>query len=145
MINEENLFFIIGQGRSGTSILQHIMQTFYDFSNKNFESKEKKTHYNFWDPVILENDFSALENFIERNWTNRYFVEKTPISIYCLAQLHMRFPNSNYIFLERDPNDIVLSQITLPTLNENLRRQLHLEKQVMEPDDLHLNKQQYWA
>jgi len=144
MRNEERLFFIMGIGRSGTTLLQELMNTFDGFCNDT-ESIDLKNMVSFWMPVQTSNDFSLLENFIEKNWTRKYFVEKMPTSILCLPQLLNRFPKSNYLFLERDPMDIVLSQITLPAIDEDRREEFHVKNFIMEKEDLDLNKEQYWA
>jgi len=144
MINQQRLFFIIGIGRSGTTLLQEIMNTFSEFCNVT-ESNDLQNMISYWTPVRQSNDFVLIEKFIKKNRTSKYFVEKTPDSILCLVQLHEKFPKSNYIFLERDPMKIILSQITLPPKNESRRREYLIKNLIMDKTDLKLNKQQFWA
>ena len=62
---------------------------------------------------MVLSDFSYLEKFIEENWTKEFFVEKSPPSITCMPQISKRFPDSNFILLKRNPQEIVLSQLNL--------------------------------
>jgi len=144
---QKKLFFIIGVGRSGTSLLQQIMNTYSGFCNK----KESKVGGDFsnscWTLVRKSNDFSHLEKFIEKNWISEYFIEKTPDSILCIPEAIHRFPKANYIFLERDPKKIVLSQLNLYSSQSNdfLERQYHIQNLITSKEDFFLNSEQYWA
>jgi len=144
---QKKLFFIIGVGRSGTSLLQEIMNTFSGFCN-NKESKIS-TEYSLscWTVVRKSNDFSDLQNFIEKNWTSEYFVEKTPDSVMCIPEAKEMFPQANYIFLERNPKDIVLSQLNLFSLQSDdfLERQYHIQNLITRKEDFFLNTEQYWS
>ena len=163
---EKDLFFIIGVGRSGTTLLQELFCTFEkkysdlqritqlfksNSKDKGFCNKMESIIWenppmSCWTAVRKTNDFSLLEEFIDKNWTSRCFVEKTPDSALCLPQLHERFPIANYIFLERNPLDIVLSQINKFPESENYWvRPFHIKNLIMEEKDLALNNEQYWA
>lgn len=149
MIEEKQnkLFFIMGVGRSGTSLLQEIMCTFSGFCNKK-ESKVGGPHsMTCWTPVRKSNDFSCLEKFIEENWKSKYFVEKTPDSVLCIPEVIHRFPKACYIILERDPKKIVLSQLNLFSSQSDdfLERQYHIENLITSKEDFFLNSEQYWA
>ena len=141
------LYFIIGIGRSGTSLLQEIMNTFEEFCN-NTESRIYKENKftSLWTPIRKEGNFKHLENFIKKNWTSKYFVEKTPDSILCLPQLKNKYPNANYIFLERNPRDIVLSQLNQSLIQSDvLEREYHIRNLIMDEEDIVLNREQYFA
>jgi len=112
-INEKKLFFIIAPDRSGTSLTQEIMNTFSGFCNRQESRIAGPDSPSCWEYVAKYNDFSYLENFIRKNWTSEFFVEKSPPSITCLYQISQRFPESNFIFLKRHPLKIVLSQLNL--------------------------------
>ena len=144
--DQSKMFFIIGIGRSGTSLLQAIMNTFQDFTNE-FESMLGPAKINCYSPIIKFNDFSYLEKFIKENWNDGYFVEKTPYSILCLPQLHEKFPSANYIFLERHPLKIFLSQMNQcpPGEKEQLRRDHFTDVGIMEKEDELLNYEQFIA
>lgn len=144
---QKKLFFIIGVGRSGTSLLHEIMNTFSGFCNEN-ESKVGGSHsLSCWTPVRKSNDFSYLEKFIEKNWTDEYFVEKTPDSVHCLPALSKNYPEANYIFLLRNPKNLVLSQLNLYAISSDdyLERQYHIENLISNKSDLFLNPEQYYA
>ena len=112
-IEQSKLFFILAPPRSGTSLLQSLMNTFSGFCNLE-ESRIAGRNSPFcWLNVIRDGDFSYLEKFIEKNWTKEYFVEKSPPSINCLPEILERFPDANYIFLERNPTKIIKSILNL--------------------------------
>jgi len=144
---QRKLFFIIGVGRSGTSLLQELMCTFSGFCNKKESKISGPRSMTCWTPVRKSNDFSYLENFILKNWTDEFFVEKTPDSILCIPQMVQKFPKANFILLWRNPYDIVLSQLNLfPDHSEDfLERKYHVENLIMNEDDLSLNQEQYWS
>ena len=95
IIEQSKLFFIIGIGRSGTTILQEVMNTFKGFCNL-YESRVGPDRISCYSYILKNNDFSYLEKYIKNNWTDEYFVEKTPNSILCLPQLFKRYPKANY-------------------------------------------------
>ena len=108
-LDQEKLFFIVGIGRSGTSLLQEIMNTFEGFCNVGEALIDGRGSVSCY--AYLQNgDYSHLERFMQENWTKEYFVEKSPTSIRFLPQLHERYPDANYIFLRRNPLKIYLSQ-----------------------------------
>jgi len=112
-LNSKKIFFIIAPDRSGTSLMQEIMNTFENFCNREESRISGGASPSCWEYVIRLNDFSFLEKFIEKNWTREFFVEKSPPSIECLPQITNKFPNSNFIFLKRNPLKIILSQLNL--------------------------------
>jgi len=112
-INQKKLFFIIAPDRSGTSLMQEIMNAFLNFCNKKESRIAGDDSPSCWEFVQLYNDFSYLENFIKENWASEFFVEKSPPSIECIPQISKRFPDANFIFLKRNPLKIVLSQLNL--------------------------------
>ncbi len=144
--NQNKLFFIMGVGRSGTSLLQEIMNTFLGFCNNKESRIYDNEIFSLWTPVRKSGNFKELEKFIKENWISEYFVEKTPDSILCLPQLYLRYPNANYIFLERNPTDIVLSQLNMFQGGlDVLERDYHIKNLIMNEDDLVLNREQYYA
>lgn len=74
LINQRKLFFIIGIGRSCTTLLQEIMNTFNGFCNlKESVIGEFPQGISLWSYVRKSNDFSPLESFIQNNWTKEFF------------------------------------------------------------------------
>jgi hypothetical protein len=145
-IEQSNLFFIIGPGRSGTSLLQEIMNTFEGFCNT-LESIVGGSRMSCYAFIKKNNDFSELERFIHTNWNSKYFVEKTPNSILCLPQLSYKYPAGNYLFLERHPIKILLSQMNyFPPGEKDKRKRLYdIKIGNVEGDDLFLNYEQHRA
>jgi hypothetical protein len=144
---QSKLFIIIGLARSGTSLFQEIMNTFSGFCNTTESHLNGINCYAF---VKKDNDFTHLESFIRSNWNNEYFVEKTPFSILCLPQLYNRYPNANYLFLERHPVRTLLSVLNHRTPADGeadrMRRMIHLKIGYTEEEkDLLLNYEQYRA
>ncbi len=111
--DHKKILFIIEPDRSGTSLTQEIMNTFPGFCNTKESRIAGADSPSCWEYVAKYNDFSYLENFIEKNWSSEFFVEKSPPSFNCLPQIAKKYPDSNYIFLKRDPNKILLSQLNL--------------------------------
>lgn len=145
-IDQSKLFFIIGIGRSGTSLLQEIMNTYEGFCNTH-ESRVGSKKLSCYSYVLKSNDFSYLEDFMRLNWSDEFFVEKTPNSILCLPQLSERYPDANYIFLERNPLKIILSQMNFhPPGRKDIKTRL---KQLWQGNfagkDLVLNFEQFKA
>jgi hypothetical protein len=145
-LDQEKLFFIIGHGRSGTDLLQSIMCTFSGFCNDR-ESRVGEEKISCYRNIILNNDFENLEGYINKNWTKEFFVEKTPNSIFCLPQLNFKYPNANYIFLERNPLKIILSRMNVhqPGTKENRFRKRQLLQGNISSGDLNLNYEQLHA
>jgi len=154
LLEQSKMFFIVGLGRSGTTLLQEIMNTFRGFCNlaearidpgeTNLTLQWPMSCYAF---IRKFNDFSYLEKFIKKNWTNEYFVEKTPNSILSLTQLSEKYPDANYIFLERNPIKILLSWMNYQPPGEwdDKKRQYDLEAGNIEKDELLLNYEQHRA
>lgn len=145
-LNQEKLFFIIGSGRSGTSLFQSIMNSFDGFCNDK-EARIGRERISCYGYVIKNGDFNYLEEYIRTNWTDEFFVEKTPNSILCLPQLHERYPNANYLFLERNPSRIILSMMNLhpPGRKDEEFRKQQLFVGNITNDDLKLNYEQLKA
>jgi len=144
-IDQSKLFFIIGHGRSGTTLLQSIMNTFNGFCNNNESRIEDGTSCMRF--VRRNNDFSYLEDYINKNWTKEFFVEKTPNSIFSLSQLHHRYPKANYLFLERNPLKIMLSRMNYASPKKSFEEQKknRLLQENLTGDDLNLNQEQWLA
>jgi len=111
--NQRKLFFIIAPDRSGTSLTQELMNTFSGFCNRLESRIAGPDSPSCWDYVTKYNDFTFLEKFIKENWTDEFFVEKSPPSINCMPQISERFQNANFILLKRNPLKILLSQLNL--------------------------------
>jgi hypothetical protein len=112
-LKQEKIFFIIAPPRSGTTLLQALMNTFSGFCNNEESRIAGPNSPSCWQFVIRDNDFNPLEKFIHEKWTSELFVEKSPASIFCLPQINNRFPDANYIFLERNPMKILQSILNL--------------------------------
>ncbi len=144
--HQRKLFFIVGPDGSGTDLMQKIMNSFFGFCNL----KESKTidtkSTSLWTPVRRSGDFDSLEKFIEENWRSEFFVECTPDSVFCLSELLGNFPDANYIFLEKNPKEIVISQLNkFRGGSDILERYYHIDNLIMEQDDLILNREQYYS
>ena len=113
MFDQKKLFFIIAPDRSGTTLLQEIMNTFSNFCNRLESRIAGGDSPSCWDYVIQNNDFSYIEKFIIENWKSEFLVEKSPPSINCIPQICEKFPDANFIFLKRNPLKIILSQLNL--------------------------------
>jgi len=111
--NQRKLFFIIAPDRSGTSLMQELMNTFPNFCNNSESRVGGGDSPSCWDYVNKYNDFSYLEKFITKNWTSEFFIEKSPPSINCMPQISKKYPDANFIFLKRNPLKIILSQLNL--------------------------------
>ena len=157
-IDKNKIFFIVGIGRSGTTILQELLFSCYklkkDQNNRDEhgyfcnlkESKYDKGTTSCWYPVRKNNDFSYLEKFFSENWYEEFFIEKTPDSVYSLDKMKENFPNSNVIFLKRDPYSLVLSQLNFVLMNsDEIEKNYHLKILVSKKKDMGLNTQEYWA
>lgn len=112
-IDQKKLFFIISPPRSGTTLFQELMNTFSGFCNKEESRIAGPNTPSCWQYVIRDDDFSHVEKFIEDNWTREFFVEKSPPSILCLPKILQRFPDANYVFLQRNPKKIFKSILNL--------------------------------
>jgi len=111
--NQEKIFFIIAPDRSGTSLIQEIINTFKGFNNRKESRIAGPDSPSCWESVNKYNDFTHIEKFIKENWNSEFFVEKSPPSINCIPQIAKRYPNANFILLKRNPMKIVLSQLNL--------------------------------
>jgi CHRD domain/Sulfotransferase family len=120
------------------------MNTFAGFCNTAESHLNGVNCYAF---VKKNNDFTHLERFIRSNWNNEYFVEKTPFSMLCLPQLYNRYPNANYLFLERHPVRTLLSQMNYypPGETDRKKRMYDLKIGYIEEEDLLLNYEQHRA
>lgn len=137
-INQNKLFFIIAPPRSGTTLLQELMNTFSGFCNNKESRIAGDNTPSCWQYVIRDSDFSYIEKFIEDNWTKEFFIEKSPPSIFCLPKILERYPKANYIFLERNPQKILQSILNLffgisqiGRRNSDLRSLLEEEKVIL--------------
>ena len=66
--DQTKLFFIIAPDRSGTSLIQEIMNTFENFCNKEESRINGDSSPSCWEYVIRLNDFTYLEKFIEEKF-----------------------------------------------------------------------------
>jgi len=112
-IDQNKLFFLIAPPRSGTTLVQQLMNTFQGFCNKDESRIAGPNTTSCWQFVIRDDDFSFLEKFIKNKWTKEFFIEKSPPSIYCLPQIAKQYPDANFIFLERNPQKILQSMLNL--------------------------------
>jgi len=111
--DQSRLYFIIAPDRSGTSLMQELMNTFSGFCNRDESRIAGPDSPSCWEYVNKYNDFSYLEKFIEKKWNKEFFVEKSPPSITCMPQISKRYPDANFILLKRNPLKIILSQLNL--------------------------------
>ena len=144
--DQKKLFFIIAPDRSGTTLLQNIMNTFSNFCNVQESRIAGPGSQSCWDYVIKHNDFSYLEKFLRKKWTSEFFVEKSPPSINCMPQIRKKFPDANFIFLRRDPNKIILSQLNLHFgLSEIGYRKADLGNLLLKPNSVPLKRERIMA
>jgi len=144
--DQSKLFFIIAPDRSGTTMLQEIMNTFSNFCNLKESRIAGPESPSCWHYVNKHNDFSYLEKFIEENWTNEFFIEKSPPSIMCLPQISRKYPKANIIFLKRNPFKIVLSQLNgLDGISEIGTRRTDLGNILLREDSITAIREQVLA
>ena len=160
-IKNENIFFIIGIGRSGTTFLQELLFSCYKNKHSSStnskseedigffcnlkESKYDEENFSCWYPIRKNKDFLFLNQFITDNWTDEFFIEKTPDSVFSLKEMRECFEKSNFIFLERNPYSIVLSQLNLFQDNDLSERKWHIKNLISKKEDLDLEFEEYWA
>lgn len=111
--DQEKIVFIIAPDRSGTTLLHNILSSFSNCCNNEESRISGPDSPSCWDYVRKFNDFSYLEKFILSKWESEFFIEKSPSSIMCLPQISARYANAKFIFLKRDPQKILLSQLNL--------------------------------
>lgn len=136
----KNRIFIVGVGRSGTSLLQSMMNAHsevafipethflrkYVFTNKEFQSKKEviaelgKDH-NFkrakieLNEIITNNDsfleiYNDLLDTYLKTKLKKIIGDKDPRNIDFIPQLKTCFPEAKVIHIMRDPRDVVLSR-----------------------------------
>jgi hypothetical protein len=145
--DSRKLFFIIAPGRSGTTLLRELMTTFPGFCNRQESRIPGTDGQSCWTPVRQDGNFSFLERFINERWVGEYFVEKTPDSILCLPAIADHFPDANFVFLERHPLRIVLSQLNMfpPGGADRKKRAFDVANGIMKQSDLTLPCEQFAA
>jgi hypothetical protein len=126
-ISNEKVIFVLGTPRSGTTLLQKIMeahsQTFSIdsetglFSYRNFFGK-KRNPFKLPDEVkqdLLSKSkdiidyFDNVLNFYKKTNSDKIFIEKTPQHILKLTSLLKYFPNAYFIHIVRDGRDCYCS------------------------------------
>ena len=146
--DKNNLVFLIGFPRSGTTLLDTILR-----SHKSIKVLEEKP---LIDKIILElekslkQDFSNLEKldknkiaeiqkiyFNERDKfiklkQNEIFIDKLPLNIIFIAEIIKIFPSAKFIFALRNPYDAVLSCFMQPFIpNDAMSNFLNLQDTVI--------------
>lgn len=118
--------FILGTPRSGTTLLQKIIEAHSDFFSIQSESAifsfqnifdKKRKHFNLSDrdlKDLIKISSSQVEFFKNavvhlKNNNNKTFVEKTPQHINRMKSLMRYFPNSKFVVIVRDGRDCYCS------------------------------------
>ena len=117
--------FLIGFPRSGTTLLDTILRTHSSIE----VIEEKPIVQEFIDILriktknkllnlekINKNDYNEIRNvyFKKRNEyinfdKNKIYVDKLPLNLIFIGEIHKFFPNAKFIFALRNPNDVILS------------------------------------
>jgi hypothetical protein len=129
----DQLIFILGMPRSGTTLLQRILSTSSEVATApepwlllpflNFrESRNVKSIYGSKQAALGFREFLGKDNSFEqdlagclrkyfknRYGTVRYFCEKTPRNILYADCLRQWFPHDRYIILNRNPISVAVS------------------------------------
>lgn len=136
-ISKKEVIFVLGTPRSGTTLLQKILESHSKlfsiqaetaiFSFKNFWSKNRK-HFDFDELTknkllseskdnidFFENSVSIL---MDRN-PGKIFIEKTPQHIRYLSFLIKHFPNAKFVHIVRDGRDCYCSAIKHPWIPQS--------------------------
>ena len=128
-ISKEKLIFVIGTPRSGTTLLQKILESHNSlysihsetaiFSFRNFFNPKRNlflledTVKNSILKVSKDNIdfFSRCVNYLNQHNKGKVFVEKTPQHIIHLSFLIKHFPNAQFVHILRDGRDSYCSAL----------------------------------
>jgi len=113
--HDENLIFILGMPRSGTTLVESIigsssnaisggeLRSLYELF-KIYYDEEDNDFFNTLDPG---SDYLRRISYIRSDY--KYFVDKLPGNIYNIGFIRKVFPRSKIIYLKRDPWDNAIS------------------------------------
>ncbi|MBI96497.1 sulfotransferase [bacterium] len=114
--------FIIGAPRSGTNILRDVLTSFpyfktwdcdeinyaWRYSNANYDSDELTTEHA---TLKVKNYINKKFNSLKKDENAFYIVEKTCANCLRVEFINEIFPGSTYIYIYRDPFDVVASSL----------------------------------
>lgn len=114
-----NITFIIGPARSGTTFLASLLKAddilYIDEPNPVWKySNVKKKHDELEESDITPNIAKYIRNFFYKKLqksTSNFLLEKTPTNCLRLSFINKIFPESKFIFLNRNPSDIAISSL----------------------------------
>lgn len=114
--------FILGAPRSGTSMIFRLLSTHPELGSLGREGHDmwRKFHHprrKGWDSdalgsgqiVAAERDF--IRRYLYMHFDQTRFVEKTPESCLRLAYLQELYPDASYVFVKRDPREVMSSML----------------------------------
>ena len=113
--DEENLIFIVGMPRSGTTLVESIVAS----ADNTISGGELRSIYELFKSRYDEDDSDASDskdpgsiylnriNFIRAK--NKYFIDKLPGNYHNIGFIKKIFPKSKIIYLKRDPWDNAIS------------------------------------
>lgn len=135
----ENVVFIIGSPRSGTTWLQKMLACHPDIETgqeSNFFIAYARHLIRNWEDELAdksgrggtglpcymhEQDFYdtiaelfkkiVVQRVLQDDFSNKLFVEKTPSHALVVNQIHRTLPKARFILLVRDPRDVVASML----------------------------------
>lgn len=142
-----NIIFVISQPRSGSTLLQKILESSHEISSPDETwlplvmtsllsdeitieadydfSLARQAVKNFLDTAEIKNEFEqGIKNIINNVYTkaagnSTYFLEKTPRNYFIMDSLYHLFPDAKFIILTRNPV-AVASSILASWHNNNI-------------------------
>jgi hypothetical protein len=118
----ERPVFILGAPRSGTSMLFKLLGTHPELGSLGREGHDmwRKFHHprkSGWNSDVVGSgqispaERSFMSRYLYMHFEQSRFVEKTPESCLRLAYLNELYPDATYIFVKRDPREVMSSML----------------------------------
>lgn len=115
----ENLIFIVGPPRSGTTWLLNLLREHPDVIGATEENLDAKVNViSTLETNVFNKNRPFTDNQIKRKFyllskknSNQVIVEKTPVHLFYVERLRRIFPKAAVILMQRDGRDIVTSLI----------------------------------
>ena len=96
----QNVAFIVGCSRSGTTWLQYLLS---ELGGVHILGEANIGAY------IREGCLSRITNMLKSNTYGDVFLDKTPSNVYDLPNIRKWFPRSRFVFMLRDPRAVITS------------------------------------
>ncbi|MBU9713323.1 sulfotransferase family protein [Evansella tamaricis] len=113
--SEDQIIFVIGNGRSGTHLLGHTLQMHNDID----VSMEERKIFNLVrkmavNPSVRKDLFPKLVNLYQEKLINRngrFYADKSHPNIWLAEDLAAIFPNAKFLAIERNPYAAIASML----------------------------------